>query len=120
MAFERHVAGSGVVVFNPGEQEGQALVLLIFGWILVRLPGTGTAVGEATLFARIEEDQSGLKFKRDTGEAGIASFDDPVCVGAAEGTNQLLGFEGITRDGDLVGKPGDGIEVETGEDGLRR
>src|SRR5262249_10381920 len=57
---ERHVAVPRVVLAHPRQQKRQALVLLLAGGILVRLPGTGAAVRQAALDARVEKEEQRL------------------------------------------------------------
>jgi len=112
VAGERHRAVQVVVGAHPAEQVLEVVVLLLLGAVLVRLPRTSTAVGDADVLAGLQEDQQRPVGQHGFHQVAVAAVDDPVVRLAAElrevGEHQGVG----PLDGHLVGLPHQRIEIQ--------
>lgn len=111
-----HLADAPVVVPDPVQEEGEPFILFGLGRVLVRLPRPRLAVRDAGIGARVQEDQlrarGAGRAERRRGEPGVAAFDDPAFVRGAEAREFRARLVRRTRQGDAVGQPIDGVEIE--------
>lgn len=112
MRGQRHFSASCVVLTYPSEQKIQALILLLFGSVLVRLPGSRTAVLEALSLAGIQKYKPRSKSQRYLHEIRVTAFDHPGRVCGTECAYIVLGLLRRSRDCDRVWRPSHRVEVQ--------